>query len=487
MHVKQTVALVAVVIAAGPLTAQQADPRGEGEPRVVTRMVEVDGHTVRVQTAGWHHRLPGRPVVVLENGAGAPLEAWQPILAAIAEFAPVVAYDRAGIGQSPWDEQTPTPEHVNGKLRALLAELEAQPPYVLVGFSWGGALIQYFAGQWPGEVAGLVFIDAPDPRWRREAELAAVAELGGGEAERLAFYRALAPLIAQLPPSHQAELRVIEELVTTAGGALAALAQPAVPTARLVAGRHDPMPPGLEMPFDERAFWHGVLRHSIGRFAASLLEGPHASLIVAAHARHYIMGDDPQLVIEAIRRVSAAASATRQQRTSVIDVAPPTGAVETDRASIVAAVERARPGEGWDRELDHAFLLGSLGAGEDSPAAVNGELEPGPITLRAGATHRLRFMHMSPDDDKRVFLLADGKPVEWQQVAKDGADLPATQVRTLPADLAIHVGETYDFLWTPQTPGGYTLRIVTTFDRGAPLFPRAAPAPHTQDITVRVR
>jgi hypothetical protein len=57
----------------------------------------------------------------------------------------------------------------------------------------------------------------------------------------------------------------------------------------------------------------------------------------------------------------------------------------------------------------------------------------------------------------------------------------------LPADLRIHVGETYDFLWTPAGPGDYTLRIVTTFDRGAPLFPRDAPPPHTQEIPVRVR
>jgi pimeloyl-ACP methyl ester carboxylesterase len=309
---RMTVSAALLCFAPAPPGAAQAPDLPSAAVLVETRTVEIDGLPMRVQTAGWQHLERGQPIVVLENGAGAPVEAWHPVFAAIAEFAPVIAYDRAGIGQSPWDEQPPTPEHVNRKLRALLTHLDAPPRYVLVGFSWGGALIQYFAGQWPGEVAGLVFIDAPDPRWRREAELAAVAELGGGEAERLAFYRALAPLIAQLPPSNQAELRVIEELVTVGGGELAALALPTVPTARLVAGRHDPMPPGLDMPFDERAFWHGVLRHSIGRFAGSLPAGPHASLIVAAHARHYIMGDDPGLVIDAIRRVSAAAAAPRE-------------------------------------------------------------------------------------------------------------------------------------------------------------------------------
>ena len=144
------------------------------------------------------------------------------------------------------------------------------------------------------------------------------------------------------------------------------------------------------------------------------------------------------------------------------------------------------PGQAWDREADRLFLLGSLGDGMDPPAAVNGRLEPDPVALPAGRTVRLRFMHISPDDDKRVQLLEEDEPVTWRHVAKDGADLPPALNRELPADLRIHVGETYDFLWTPEA-GDYTLRIVTTFDRGAPAFPRPAPPPQTQNVRVLVR
>ncbi len=144
------------------------------------------------------------------------------------------------------------------------------------------------------------------------------------------------------------------------------------------------------------------------------------------------------------------------------------------------------PGEEWHRETDRFFILGSLGSGDDPPAAVNGEVEPEPIGLRAGETYRLRFMHISPDDDKHVSLLKNSELVEWQFIAKDGADLPPGQVRIQPAELDIHVGETYDFRWTPGEPGNYTLRIVTTFDRGAPAFPREAPEPHTAEILLKV-
>lgn len=144
------------------------------------------------------------------------------------------------------------------------------------------------------------------------------------------------------------------------------------------------------------------------------------------------------------------------------------------------------PGEEWDRETDRLFLLGSLGAGVDAPPAINGRHQPEPLDLEAGRPYRLRFMHISPDDDKRVRLLSGEEPVVWRRIAKDGADLPEVQVRDVPAELRIHVGETYDFLWTPE-PGTYTLSVLTTFDRGAPAFRREAPAPRTQEVLIRVR
>lgn len=144
------------------------------------------------------------------------------------------------------------------------------------------------------------------------------------------------------------------------------------------------------------------------------------------------------------------------------------------------------PDEEWNADSDRIFLLGSLGTGDDPPAAVNGLLEHGPVAMQAGRAYRLRFMHISPDDTKRVSLLSGNEPVSWRAVARDGADLPTAQVRDIPAELRINVGETYDFVWTPA-PGDYTLRILTTFDQGVAAFRRQAPAPHTMDITVRVR
>ena len=79
-----------------------------------TRIISVAGGDIRVWTEGLDQRQPGTPVVVLEAGAGNGLEAWRPVFADIARLAPVVAYDRRGIGQSQQDSERPTLRRVVG-------------------------------------------------------------------------------------------------------------------------------------------------------------------------------------------------------------------------------------------------------------------------------------------------------------------------------------------------------------------------------------
>jgi pimeloyl-ACP methyl ester carboxylesterase len=101
----------------------------------------------------------GGPPVVIESGAGISSSMWWPIQDRLAELTTVVTYDRAGLGCS---DRTPLPRTVGQRvddLAAMLDKLALEPPYVLVGWSYGGPMIRLFASRYPDQVAGLVFVD----------------------------------------------------------------------------------------------------------------------------------------------------------------------------------------------------------------------------------------------------------------------------------------------------------------------------------------
>lgn len=115
-------------------------------------------------------RLPGPPgpappTVVLEAALGASSLGWTPILPAVAAFAPVLAYDRAGLG---WSAAPPAGPHRAGRemvedLRELLALTHTPRPVILAGHSYGGLLARLYAALHPEEIAGLVLVDAAAP------------------------------------------------------------------------------------------------------------------------------------------------------------------------------------------------------------------------------------------------------------------------------------------------------------------------------------
>lgn len=138
-------------------------------------------------------------------------------------------------------------------------------------------------------------------------------------------------------------------------------------------------------------------------------------------------------------------------------------------------------------ENDRFFLLGSLGAGADAPPAVNGSLHPVPLELEAGTTYRLRFMHITPDDNRRITLLDGDSTLTWRIVAFDGADYAPGVVRNTAANLRFFdAGTTFDAEFTPTAPGTLTLRIVTEYEPGVAPFTRPVPPPRTMNIPITV-
>lgn len=306
MDLRLHVAAILALHSAACSGPRPAVPRPENS--VMTRSIDVDGVMIRVRTTGVEERRPGQPAVVFESGATAPLETWDPILPAVARFAPVLAYDRSGTGESEWDGMPPTPERVGARLSDLLDRLQIVPPYVLVGHSWGGALVRFFAGAHPEQVAGVLYIDPTDITLTKADLIALFESFGAGAAEYETFNRTMMQGMAGAPAPLRAEAEVIMGLVERDLPSRGIPPAPDVPTSVIVAGEVG-VPPQGAMPFDTRAYANALHESQVRRLRAWVQGG--GTFHSAEKAGHFVHRDEPELVIGEIRKLVERASGRR--------------------------------------------------------------------------------------------------------------------------------------------------------------------------------
>jgi len=119
--------------------------------------------SIKTPTGEHSYRLSGvagTTPVILEAGLGDEKESWNGVFSDIAKTNLVLAYDRAGYGGSESKNNTRDAKNTVAELRGLLQLLGLKPPYILVGHSLGGAYMEYFARNYPKEVAGLILVDS---------------------------------------------------------------------------------------------------------------------------------------------------------------------------------------------------------------------------------------------------------------------------------------------------------------------------------------
>ena len=104
-------------------------------------------------------RGSGSPTVLFEAGIGATSLNWLGIQLAVASLTRTISYDRAGLGWSSPSRTARTPGNVAAELHEMLQRARIDPPYVLVGHSFGGLVMRRYALLYPKDVAGVVLVD----------------------------------------------------------------------------------------------------------------------------------------------------------------------------------------------------------------------------------------------------------------------------------------------------------------------------------------
>jgi pimeloyl-ACP methyl ester carboxylesterase len=280
-------------------------------------LVDIPGASIHFLVKG-----EGRPTVILDSALASTSLSWSQVQPAVARFTRVASYDRAGFG---WSGPSSSPRRVDSlvdELRRALEALALEPPYVLVGHSYGGFAAKLYAARHPSEVAGMVLVDVPHPgKWASPdaAELERIAR--GARLARAAAFLArfgilrlllrLAPrrwlgslstLLSKLSERDRAIVRMFWLRPWTLH-ALASLIEEAPRSAVLVesaAGDLGDRPLAVVTaagPSPERE------REQEGEARRSR----RSRHLVAEWSGHWVPLEEPELVVEAIRGVVEAA------------------------------------------------------------------------------------------------------------------------------------------------------------------------------------
>lgn len=265
------------------------------------------------------------PTIVMETGAGDGSYRFWNIQDKIADFARVCVYDRAGLGWSdPAAEGRSLQQRAND-LHALLDKASVAPPYILVAHSMGGLIVRLFTRDHQNEVAGLVFIDVSEEGLNYgplAAEINPQTERFEGvlkEAEWAAQF-GLLPLFQKFHPELGSPTGLPENAIAmfSRPGTFRAARDDLIDMTQLV-------PPAMQKPrgfggplgdLPVAVIVHGIIPPTAPPNMRAALLGSQERLaalssnstkIIAKNSHHYIYLDEPNVVIDAIRRVYSAA------------------------------------------------------------------------------------------------------------------------------------------------------------------------------------
>ncbi|WP_169578118.1 alpha/beta fold hydrolase [Salinimicrobium xinjiangense] len=262
--------------------------------------IDINSHQMNVETAGLDAREPGEPVIIFESPSGGTVKDWDSIFYKAASIAPVIRYDRSGLGKSEWNGKKPSPENIAVHLLELLETMEIKPPYVLVGHSWGTQLVRHFAYLYPEKTGGLILLD---PGFRPNTFKAALEDIGASPEEGFKAYLDTFKDNFDNPNYTENQVRHFTAMAEWFVSPFFP-PTPQTPVAALLGGKPGPGPPLLaQLPFDYDKWIIAINRREMERLLSWTLDSPDGIFILADQSGHYIQHDEPALVLAAIRNV----------------------------------------------------------------------------------------------------------------------------------------------------------------------------------------
>jgi pimeloyl-ACP methyl ester carboxylesterase len=286
--------LIALAALTGAIYQGLATRRDLAATPAPGHLVDIGGYRLHLWCSG-----DGAPAVILDTGLGGTSAAWGFVQPDVARFTRVCSYDRAGLGYSDPGPSPRTARRIASELAELLTRGGLRGPVVLVGASSGGFNVRVFASDHPERVAGLVLVDATHedqphevPRLARFVPV--LSTVGAFRLLGISFgleIESLAPSTRQFARAtrfraagYQAAADEIMHIRESASEVRSARRKLSIPVVVVTGAR------GAD------ATWRQLQRDQV-----TLSE--RGCQIVAQESGHVVAIDQPEVVVDAIRRV----------------------------------------------------------------------------------------------------------------------------------------------------------------------------------------
>jgi pimeloyl-ACP methyl ester carboxylesterase len=314
-----TCSLVLFLLVAGYVFERWA-VRSELETlKVKGELIKVDGTSMHIQCIG-----SGNPTVILESGLGSDMTFWDNIIVPVSKITRVYRYDRSGYGLSEGNPSEATIENQSHRLKELLNAAGIKGSKILVGHSAGGLYARHFATLEP-DVVGMVLVDASASLSKKDFEKFFTIPTSVQIKGRLELIASKFALIRVknwfLPNSTDSQPKWYPEQNIFSSRYIVALFQDeniylsvlsaAEPDLRnipiiVISRGNDFMNNGSKKSEFDIA-WDGWQKQLLNL-------STHSSQVIAEESGHGIQDDQPELIVDAIKKILDDASSRKMKK-----------------------------------------------------------------------------------------------------------------------------------------------------------------------------
>ncbi|MFF2755709.1 alpha/beta fold hydrolase [Psychrobacillus sp. NPDC058041] len=214
----------------------------------------------------------GKPTVVMDAGYGDSSKAWDSIISDISMLTEVLIYDRAGLGKSEKSSKSRTSSEMVKELNELLYRAKIKHPYILVGHSFGGVNARLYATEYPNEVSGLILVDSTPEDYREKFLPTMSKEFREAYNKQFVYEGNYEEFMGSLKQVKESRRKLNVPLIVLSAGKKAHYSE------------------------ESQKLWNEMQKE--------ILEiSSNSEFIVAENSAHYIQNDEPEVVIDAIKRM----------------------------------------------------------------------------------------------------------------------------------------------------------------------------------------